>query len=182
MLWPEFPERVRSVAENGGVKLVSEEPGILHFKVSSGTKAGVKYDCTVSFEDIEDQIKMFTRDKKLWKRDGTGIDLRLLSTKLMHEGDIHVHCTCPAFQYWGMHYIATKYKSVYGHGENKRPGVRNPRERGLLCKHLELAIEVLPMYNATMARHIKTYYEDVVRDIEKGVLSTQNKPEKGGGK
>jgi len=49
--------------------------------------------------------------------------------------DCRVHCTCPAFLYWGYLYIDTQL-DVQLVDENRYPGVRNPDLNGIVCKHL----------------------------------------------
>jgi len=49
----------------------------------------------------------------------------------------HVHCTCPAFQYWGCAYNVTKEKSIMrGKAETRSPDIRDPNGENMICKHL----------------------------------------------
>jgi hypothetical protein len=51
------------------------------------------------------------------------------------EGDVLVHCGCPAYTYWGMSYIMTQLDTALA-PENRYPSIRNPSLEGTVCKHL----------------------------------------------
>jgi hypothetical protein len=58
--------------------------------------------------------------------------------------------------YWGYKYLDTKMKIAFPGREEKRyPKVRNPRLRGIICKHLELALSVLPFNVPLMLKDLK---------------------------
>lgn len=77
-----------------------------------------------------------------------GMDLNSLKRALM--GDIKIWCNCPDFKFHGLNYIVTKAQDVVPAGgvpaskqffpqvTNIRvpPKIRNPRQEGMLCKHL----------------------------------------------
>lgn len=58
--------------------------------------------------------------------------------------------------YWGYKYINTKLgTNVMGTKENRPPNIRNPQRRGIMCKHLNLSLSVLPANASTITRDIK---------------------------
>ena len=50
--------------------------------------------------------------------------------------DMRLHCSCPAFQFWGSAYIATMEDYNYDFSENRFPIVRDPELKNLVCKHI----------------------------------------------
>ena len=93
-LFPTFRSRVRTVAAQGGVTLVEQLPETWHFKVPSSKGGGVKYDVYVRFVNLEEMIKKFAVDRRLWNRGGTKVDLRLLASEIMNKVDIETDCAC----------------------------------------------------------------------------------------
>lgn len=175
-LFPSFVNRVNAIRNRGGIRLVEDAPGLWHFQVVSGTQDGVKYDVYIRFADIRDQIMKQVQDMRLWKQDKSGVDLRKLGSRLMDVCDLKVKCTCPAFLYWGFKYITTKRDTVYGEPEQRRPKIRNPKEYGIVCKHLQLVLNQLGYYTTTLGNHVKKYFkkdleraEDLVRQKLSGV-------------
>lgn len=60
-----------------------------------------------------------------------------------------VHCTCPAFLYWGSHYWAT-YDDYLLNGkaeENRFPEINDPDAENLMCKHLTKVAQLLKTYS-----------------------------------
>ena len=67
----------------------------------------------------------------------------------INNGDLLVGCTCEAFLYWGYRFICTRLKVVHPQFKELRPpDIRNPQRRGIICKHLDLVLHVLP-FNAS---------------------------------
>jgi hypothetical protein len=144
-------------------------PEVWHFKVPSGTKPGIKYDVYVRFRNLEEMIKKYAPDKRLWNKARTTVDLRLLASEIMNSIDIETDCACPADLYWGPEYIKTQRQAQYDHEENRPPDIRNPHQYGALCKHGQLVFEVLPMYLGTFASFLKEYWIDVIENaVEAG--------------
>jgi hypothetical protein len=84
---------------------------------------------------------------------------------LMVSGDLQVHCTCPAFNWWGYRYIVTQLGAAL-YPQNIRPDVRNPREQGIICKHLASVMRVLPFW-----------MPDITRDLRLQGFEPQEEPE-----
>jgi len=168
-LFPSFYDRVKKVAGAGGVRVVDMEKGKWTFEVHSSDKP-LWYQDIVEFVEIENTIRDKVLDKRIWKKDGSGVDLRYLAGEVLEEVDVKLFCSCPAFQYWGPAYILTRRRAKHTNPEDRRPVVRNPKEYGAMCKHLQLIFDVLPFYVGTMSKFIKDYYMDIVASAEKEVL------------
>jgi len=80
---------------------------------------------------------------------------------------IFVH-NCPADLYYGGHYIRSqdKYRAKYGEPENRSPDIRNPKQYGAFCKHIQALFKTLPWYKSTMANWLKKNYEEVIKREE----------------
>lgn len=69
--------------------------------------------------------------------DLTGNKLR--SLKAAMNGNIRIHCTCPAFLFYGLKYISYK-KGVGINKEDRSPDITNPEKKGIACKHILVAL------------------------------------------
>lgn len=163
-LFPPFGQRVKDVAANGGVQMREMMPEHWHFTVTSGTKAGVKYDVYVQFVNIDEMIKKYAGDKSLWKADGSEPNYNLLAAEILNNVDMRFSCSCPADLYWGGAYIKTQRDAQFGRQEYRPPDIRNPHQYGAYCKHSELVAQVLPFYTSTFASFLKKYWLDEVND------------------
>lgn len=159
-LFPTFPDRVKDVGGRGGVRLADQALGLWHLKVHSGTKAKVWYDIHVKFKNLDDLLEILVKNRKLWKTDRSGVDLRKLAHEFIYKVDLQLKCSCPAYQYWGPAYILSlsKYDAKYTDPETRPPRIRNPKQYGAYCKHLEAVMKVLPFYENTMAKYLGDYY------------------------
>lgn len=167
-LFPTFPARVKGVASKGGVRLDDIELGLWKFKVHSGTDPNLWYDCPMHFKELENKITELVRDKRLWTKDKSRIDLRKLAGEVLNKIDLQVSCSCPAFLYFGQDFILSKdkYDAKFGRPERRPPRVRNPRQYGALCKHLHALFKTIPFYRSTMARYLTNFYGDLIKDME----------------
>ena len=87
---------------------------------------------------------------------------------------VFVH-NCPASLYWGPEYIQTKRQSHHGDDETRPPKIRNPKEYGMMCKHLQFVIDHFPFYKSTLARHLKRFYSKDIEKVENKVKSVGKK-------
>lgn len=167
-LFPDFQDKVKGIADKGGLRLADTTNDAWHFKVHSGTKDSVWYDDWFQFKNMYDLLDKHVRDTRLWTRDKQHVDLRKLAKKCMFNADVKVSCTCKAFKYWGSDYIVSlsKYDAKYGSPEVRAPNVRNPKQYGAVCKHLQNVLNVLPWYITTMATWLREHYTDEIREIE----------------
>ncbi len=73
---------------------------------------------------------------------------------LFWGANIQVHCGCPAFLFWGSQYILTQLDAAIV-PETRFPHIRNPHLKGIVCKHLNRTLKVLPFHLGDMAQAIK---------------------------
>jgi hypothetical protein len=73
---------------------------------------------------------------------------------MMLQGDLMLHCTCPSFLFWGYQYLLTQIDAAIV-PEDRPPNVRNPKQRGIVCKHLNRALRSFPFFTSDFARHIR---------------------------
>jgi hypothetical protein len=69
-------------------------------------------------------------------------------------GDLKVHCTGPAFKFWGYQYIITRLGAALV-PERRKPDVRNPARRGLVCKHLDAVLKAFPFWISNITSDLK---------------------------
>jgi len=125
-----------------GIRLQKILPnGSVTFLVPSQSLKGRYYTNVVKFKDWD----AIARDSEMKAMDRARL--------LISDSDIEVLCTCPAFLYYGYKYILTQYDAAISK-ENRRPVIRNPRERGSVCKHLDRVLKVLPFYASDIASYI----------------------------
>jgi hypothetical protein len=143
--------------------------------VHSGTQEGKWYSDKLQFKDMNVLIAHHAADMRLWTENKTHVDLRKLAKAILFDADVKLSCSCPAAQYWGPNYILSKpkYDAKYGRQEDRRPKVRNPKEYGMLCKHLQVLINVLPFYITTMATWLKEQFASQIAYIEKDTIKTK---------
>jgi len=180
-LFPTFHDRVRQVAAKGGVRLKERLPNIWHFKVASAQsddkETGKKYDVYIQFNNIYPLIKKWAANTDIWKKDGSGVDHRKLADAIFSEVDMETSCSCPATLFWGPDYIRTQRLAQYGDQEERPPRIRNPREKGILCKHGDLVFDVLPAYKSTFAKHLMQFYKKAIETVEKQIRDGDVPPE-----
>lgn len=119
----------------------------MNFRVPSSKQSvnRINYTNSVMFED--------------WEQIGADPDFNFneRARMLLWVGNIRLHCTCPSFLYWGYQYMCTVIDaSIYP--EDRFPRIRNPNERGIVCKHLNRVLRVLPFHSAAIAGEIKSQF------------------------
>jgi len=176
-LFPTFNDRVKKVASNGGARFVGTDGNKWNFTVTSGTETGLKYDVIVELIDVEDRIReIINSTKDVWVKEGSYVDYRKLADILIDKVDLRWQCSCPAFQYWGPAYILTQRNAkVIPPPEDRAPRVRNPKEYGAVCKHLQNVLKVFPFYVSTLAKWLKVNYSEVVAQEEAAVNAERGK-------
>lgn len=96
-----------------------------------------------SIEDAEPQI---------------GYDVCLFDEPHTYVANNVIVSNCPAFHYWGYKYMA--WKRGYGIQKEVRfPYVRNPHERGFLCKHLHFVLSIFPFITPQVASKMGKYMQ-----------------------
>lgn len=94
-----------------------------------------------------------------WDDIGQDMDLNFRERALMllWTGNLRLHCTCPSFLWWGYQYLVTAVDSAIA-PVVIQPDVRNPAQRGIVCKHLNRLLRVLPFHNADIASEMKRQF------------------------
>ena len=101
----------------------------------------------LSIEDAEPQI---------------GYDVCLFDEPHNYIANGVIVSNCPAFHYWGYKYKA--WRMGYGlEKELRRPVIRNPHEKGYVCKHLYLVLQTFPFYAKTLASKFGKYWADEIK-------------------
>ena len=83
---------------------------------------------------------------------------------LLWGANLQVHCGCPAFLFWGMNYILTQ-KDAAIVPEDRFPHIRNPQLKGIVCKHLNRTLKVLPFHLGDMAKVIKSQRAEISKKL-----------------
>lgn len=90
--------RVKRVADNGGVRLVSagkvNKEDVWEFEVTSGTKQGTKYSVFIRFKNILELLEEYAMQKLYWKKDLSGLDYRKMANIVLHDSDLESRCSC----------------------------------------------------------------------------------------
>ena len=74
-------------------------------------------------------------------------------------GDVSIRCNCPAFLYWGMAYIGTELRYIYGiPRESRYPQIRNPNLRGTICKHCDAVLQYIKRNRNLIVKMFAEYY------------------------
>ena len=145
--------------------------------VDSGSKKKSR-DIKPTFKEIKDGDLLVYQTTSGTRKDGDNyytqfIKLKDLNTYLYDEsdatikdriklallGDVEVYCDCPAFLYYGFSYMLTQLDAKYGDEENRYPKVRNPKNKGSVCKHLYSILKVLPVHDGKIINAISRSVE-----------------------
>lgn len=167
-LFPQFPDRVKNVGLRGGVHLDSWDDDTWRFKVHSGTQPSLWYDDVLQFLNVEEVLESLVANTKLWNSAGTKVNLNKLGREFLNRVQVKITCSCPAQLYYGGAYIISlpKYDAKYGEPETRPPRVRNPKQYGAYCKHLQTLMKVLPFHASRVANWIKKYHIDIIDAAE----------------
>jgi hypothetical protein len=111
----------------------------MKFFVHSGLNGWETY---VQFKEWNEQV------------DDTTLNANEAARLLFWGGNLRLHCTCPSFSYWGFQYILTQLDAAIV-PEDRFPHIRNPELKGIVCKHLNKTLKVLPFHMGDMAKEIK---------------------------
>jgi hypothetical protein len=120
-----------------------DEKNVVHFKTPSHETPGLVYDEWVRLLDLDELLKT-----------QSGIKKPLEIIRMALEGNIEIHCTCPAWKYWGYQYMGTK-DDYSIEDEPRYPRIRNPRLKGSVCKHLDNVLFILPFQNTKILKELR---------------------------
>lgn len=155
--------RVKELKENSGEPILKycycntivlevksshyNNPSYVNKKTGKSTGYQLKYRIFILLEDFY----TIAKDKD--------IDFNEAVEYALRYGDIHCRCSCPAAQYWGYNYISTQLRSIYGlPRENRPPVIRNPSMKGIICKHLDLALTYILQHKELIKDMFELYY------------------------
>jgi hypothetical protein len=149
-----------------GIKYIGFQGDTMQFRVNSSEfeKNDTWYMSEVKFDEWED----VGQDTDL-----TPIEKARL---LLWVGNIRINCTDPSFLYWGYQYILTQFNSAI-YPEDRPPVVRNPGLKGIVCKHLNRILKVLPFYSGDIAKEISLQFGGDLDKTAKGMISRREKAE-----
>lgn len=145
---PNFLRQGIRAAELKGPELMGFDEDTMQFLVpsSENDKNAIKYLCSIKFDD--------------WDAIGGDSELKNAKEKalmLLWTSNIRLNCTDPSFLYWGYQYLLSVLDASIN-PETRKPVIRNPRERGIVCKHLNRVLRVLPFYNGQIASEFKRQF------------------------
>ena len=147
MIDPNFISHALRAEELEGSFFEKIENDMLIFYVPSSEYAdnGIKYINAIQFDEYQEV--------------GQDPDLTAIekARMLLWVGHIRVECSCPSFQYHGYRYICTIMDAAIW-PETRKPNVRNPKDRGIVCKHLNRTMRVLPFFSGDIAKSIKEQF------------------------
>lgn len=137
-----------------GVRYEGSDFDTVRFTSPSETAKGrYRWNQTIVLQDLPDAMEM--EDLKLQGK-----------VNLAVSGDLKVHCDCPAYTYWGYNYTLTQI-GASGGNEKRFPGIRNPRLRGTVCKHLDGVLRVFPFWINNIASDLRRQgHGDVARPTQ----------------
>lgn len=140
-------QRVRANALSGIRFVGFSDSNIMNFSVNSSkfSENRIRYVNSVLFEQ--------------WEEVGADPDFNFMERArlLLWASDIRLHCTCPSFLYWGYQYILTVLDAAI-YPEERFPNIRNPGERGVVCKHMNRILRVLPFHSTEIASELKNQF------------------------
>lgn len=152
-------QRIRAAALEGvQLSSINDELGEMIFFVKSSLyrRNSTIYANTVRFKEWNDVV------------DETDLNPIGRARLLMFDGNLELNCTCPSFLYHGYRFLLTRNDaSIFD--EPRPPIVRNPRQRGIICKHMNRVIKAFPFYASDLAAHIKKHH-----DTETGAEKTKD--------
>lgn len=136
-------QKVRADALNG-IQLQGFDDNIMRFVINSSEYQTnrIRYQCSVKFDEWDEVLQdgEFNNNER--------------ARMLLWIGNIRLHCTCPSFLYHGYQYLLGAIDaSIYP--EERKPQSQNPDERGIVCKHLNRILRVLPFYSGNIAAEMK---------------------------
>jgi hypothetical protein len=124
---------------------VEEDTLMFRMKSSEFEKNRIIYQCMIKFDN--------------WDEIGQDPDLNYVekARMLLWTGNIRVHCSDPSFLYYYQYITTVLDASIYP--EDRKPVRNNPQERGIVCKHLNRVLQVLPFHSGKIASAMKAQYE-----------------------
>jgi len=149
---PSFLKQAERVKELTTTRLVgiSKDTIVFRTKSSKFAETGREYTQRVRLVDLDNLLEEYEAGK---------LTLRDVFELAINSGDIEIYCSCPSFLYWGFQYINTDLDSIIpGREEDRYPDQRNPKLRGMYCKHMQLVLDVLPFNTLRILKRWRQKY------------------------
>lgn len=140
--------RVQARAQQMGLSMnllsINYADNMFVFQTRSQTRPGIIWTQNIQLQGT------------LRPEDVAHANARTLANMIL-DRHIKIHCNCEAFLYWGYKYKA--WMKGYGlEREIRKPIIRNPNQRGFLCKHLYGILSAWKFYAPSIAQHYKDWY------------------------
>jgi len=148
MIDPNFLQQGIRASQLNGIQFQSFDPeDTMNFLINSSKYQDNHVQYLNSIQFVE------------WEETGSATDTssREKALLLLWNGNIRLNCTCPSFLYWGYQYLLTVLDAAI-HPETRKPVKRNPQERGIVCKHTNRILRVLPFYSGDISTEIKAQF------------------------
>lgn len=130
-----------------GIRLAGFDGDTMIFDVNRAEydENGIVYKCLVKFDE--------------WEQVGQDADLKAneKARMILWVGNLRLHCTDPSFLFWGYQQILSQLDAAI-FPEERYPGERNPTQRGVVCKHLNRVLRVLPFHSGDIAAEFKRQF------------------------
>ena len=137
-------EHLENNTERGSLEFLEMRGDTAYFRIESSSKPGKYFQMAVRFDEFSEIMndpELSTARKKAFA---------LVKGPM---SSFRVHCTCPSYRYH-YQYVATNKGDAIA--PQKTPAViRNPANRGAMCKHLDLLTDVLPFNAMRFVKAIK---------------------------
>lgn len=143
----------RSMMVNG-IDLISIDAAAneLRFQCNSVTTPGKKYTVILQFNPLSPDLI---------------VNKRTNLNKLLLDSGIKVYCGCSSFLFWGFQYIAVKKGyAAFGSWKVPYPKIRNPKLRGLSCKHIRSICMALPFWAPSISKFLRKYWSDNMDQVQ----------------
>ena len=148
---PQFLNQKLRADQLSGIRLQGFEENLMNFDVPSSKQSEnrITYVNSILFDD--------------WEEIGSDPDFDMAerARMLLWVGNIKVHCSCPSFLYWGYQYLCTVMdaaiypeKKAPGKYENEPRRRRNVNQKGIVCKHLNRVLRILPFHSGDIAKEL----------------------------
>jgi hypothetical protein len=154
---------------------ISSKGGVVHFQTNASEESkDTRHHVYVQFMDFDAVVATGKPAKE--------------AVKLLTNAVIRYDCSCGRHTFW-YRYIATTGKFNYGRAEDGYPRIRNPKLRGVACKHVLRVMQIInqsPFFKEFLIKMIERGRQQLVGRqkslTEKQIKEAQDKMRKEYGK
>lgn len=100
------------------------------------------------------------------------VPTRELVKQAIEDGNIRYDCDCGSYLYGGFKYISSKKKITALEKERRPPRINNPKQLGLVCKHIHAVVDELPLLINNITRVLQYLRK------KQGIAQTKKPPVK----